>query len=119
MKQLEILLVNMKNANNPFKLQSELEELNKNQVIHKNLHEIKNDILLDFVGEFEMDGYLKVGDQIRQTVTKFRNMDNFEAYINSIDQDYDSEDTIFNDFIYKLDTPQFNKVNRSQYGKKM
>ena len=43
-------------------------------------------------------------------------MDDFEAYINSIDQDYDSEDAIFNGYIYKLDTPQFNKVNRSQYG---
>ena len=63
-----------------------------------------------------MDGDLKVGDQIRQTVTRFKNMDNFEAYINSIDQDYDSEDAIFNGYIYKLDTSQFNKINRSQYG---
>ena len=63
-----------------------------------------------------MDGDLKVGDQIRQTVTRFKNMDNFEAYIKSINQAYDSEDTIFNGYIYKLDTPQFNKVNRSQYG---
>ena len=61
-----------------------------------------------------MDGDLKIGDQIRQTVTRFKNMDNFEGYINSIDRDYDSEDAIFNGYIYKLDTPQFNKVNRSQ-----
>ena len=63
-----------------------------------------------------MDGDLKAGDQIRRTVTRFKNMDNFEAYINSIDQDYDSEDTIFNGYIYKLDTPQFNKMKRSEYG---
>ena len=63
-----------------------------------------------------MVGNLKVGDQIRQTKIRFRNMDDFEAYINSIDQDYDSEDAIFNGYIYKLDTPQFKKVNRSQYG---
>ena len=63
-----------------------------------------------------MDGDLKVGDQIRRTVTRFKNMDNFEAYINSIDQDYDSGDAIFNEYVYKLDTPQFNKVNKSQYG---
>ena len=43
-------------------------------------------------------------------------MDEFEAYINSIDQDYDSEDSIFNGYIYKIDTPDFNIVNRSQYG---
>ena len=63
-----------------------------------------------------MDGDLKVGDQIRQTVTRFKNMNNFEAYISSIDRDYDLEDAVLNGYIYKLDTPQFNKINRSQYG---
>ena len=43
-------------------------------------------------------------------------MDDFEAYINSIDEGYDTEDAIFNGYIYKINTPQFNKVNRSQYG---
>ena len=43
-------------------------------------------------------------------------MDNFEAFFNKIDQDYDSEDSIFDGYIYKLDTPQVKKVNRSQYG---
>ena len=63
-----------------------------------------------------MDGYLKVGDQIRETRTKFRNIIGYEAYINTIDQDYDSEDTSFNGYIYKINTPRFNKVNRSQCG---
>ena len=115
-KELEILLVNIKYANDPNKLQSELKELNKIQVVNKNLHEIKQEILIDYEGEFEMVGNIKVGDQIRQTHIRFRNMDDFEAYINSIDQDYDSEDAIFNGYIYKINTPQFNKVNRSQYG---
>ena len=115
-KELEILLVNIKYANDSNKLHSALKELNKIQVIDKNLHEIKQEILLDYTGEFEMVGNLKVGDQIRQTHIKFRNMDDFEAYINSIDQDYDSDDSIFNGYIYKINTPQFNKINRSQYG---
>ena len=63
-----------------------------------------------------MVGNLKISDQIRQTHIRFRNISDYEAYINAIDQDYDSEDSIFNGYIYKLDTPQFNKVNRSQYG---
>ena len=63
-----------------------------------------------------MVGNLKVGDQIRQTRIRFRNIADYEAYINSIDQDYDSEHAIFNGYIYKINTPQFNKVNRSQYG---
>ena len=115
-KQLEIILVNIKYANNPNKLEEALKELNKIQVNDKNLHEIKNEILQDYEGVFEMIGNLKIGDQIRQTHIRFRNMDDFEAYINSIDQDYDSDDTIFNGYIYKLDTPIFNKINRSQYG---
>ena len=43
-------------------------------------------------------------------------MDDFEAYINSIDEGYDAEDTIFNGYIYKTNTPKFNKVNRSEFG---
>ena len=115
-KQLEILLVNIKYANDSNKLQSALKELNKIQVDNKNLHEIKQEILQDYEGVFEMVGNLKVGDQIRQTHVIFRNISDYEAYINAIDQDYDSEDAIFNGYIYKLNTPQFNKVNRSQYG---
>ena len=73
-------------------------------------------MLLDYIGEFEMVGNLKVGEQIRQTHIRFRNISDYEAYINSIDLDYDSEDSIFNGYIYKIDLPQFNKVKRSQYG---
>ena len=115
-KQLEILLVRIKYAGKPDKLESALKELNKNQVIDKNLHEIKNEILLDYAGAFETVGNLKVGDQIRQTNIRFRNMASLEAYINAIDEGYDAEDAIFSGFFYKLKTPQFNKVNRSQYG---
>ena len=114
--QLEILLVNIKYANDSKRLEKALKELDKIQVIDKNLHEIKQEILQDYEGVFEMIGNLKVGDQIRQTHIRFRNISDYEAYINSIDQDYDSDDAIFNGYIYKIDTPQFNKVNRSQYG---
>ena len=113
---MEILLVNIKYAIDPNKLESALKEVNKIQGIDKKLHEIKNEILLDYVGAFEMVGNLKVGDQIRQTNIRFRKMDDFEAYINAIDEGYDAEDAIFNDHTYKINTPQFNKVNRSQCG---
>ena len=63
-----------------------------------------------------MVGNLQIGDQVRQTHIRFRNMDDFESFINSIDEGYDSDDSIFNGYIYKIDTPQFIKVNRSQYG---
>ena len=115
-KQLEILLVNIKYANDLNKLENALKELNKIPVVNKNLHEIKHEILIDYEGVFEMVGNLKVGHQIRQTHIRFRYIDDFEAYINSIDQDYYSDDSIFNGYIYKTNSPHFNKVNRSQYG---
>ena len=63
-----------------------------------------------------MDGDLKVGDQFRETRIGFRNINDYEAYMNTFDQEYDSEDTFFDGYIYKLNKPQINKVNRSQYG---
>ena len=64
-KELEILLVRIKYADDPNKLESTLKELIKIEVIDKNLHEIKYEILQENVGAFEMVGNLKVGDQIR------------------------------------------------------
>ena len=63
-----------------------------------------------------MVGFLKVDDQNRQFHIRFRNMNDFENYINPIDEGYDVEDAIFIGYIYKLNTPQFRKVNRSQNG---
>ena len=48
---------------------------------------------------------------------RFRNMDGFECYTNAIDIDYDTGDVTFTGYVFKLNTPQFNKVSRSQYGK--
>ena len=100
-KNLEIELVKIKYATNPSNLQSELKQLNKIQVIDKKLHEIKQEILVGYTGEFEMVGSLKVVDQIRQTPIRFRNISDYEAYINSIDDGYDAEDGIFNGYVYK------------------
>ena len=55
-----------------------------------------------------MVGTLKVGDQIRQNHDSFRNISDYEAYFSSIDEGYDAEDSIFNDYNYKIKTPQFN-----------
>ena len=63
-----------------------------------------------------MVGNLKVGDQIRQTHIRFRNIEDYESYNNAVDEDFDAEDAIFNGYIYKVNTPQLNKVNQSQYG---
>ena len=62
-----------------------------------------------------MIGNLKLSDQIRQTHIIFRNITDYEAYINSIDEGFDAEDANFNGYIYKINTSQFNLVTRSQY----
>ena len=71
-KHLDIELVKIKQAGNPNKLQSELKELAKIHVVDKILHEIKNEIILDFDGEFKMAGKLTVGDQIRETHVRYK-----------------------------------------------
>ena len=63
-----------------------------------------------------MVGSLVIGDQIRQTHIRFRNVADYESYIYAIDQNYETDDAIFNGYIHKINTSQFNKVNRCQYG---
>ena len=52
-----------------------------------------------------------------KTNTRFKNMEFFESYINAIGVDYDSEEVLFTGYVYKLNTPYFERVNRSRYGK--
>ena len=115
-RELQIELLENKYLNKPGKLEIALRELNKVEVIDKNLHDIKHEISLHYTGEFEMVGNLRVDDHIRDTRVRFKNYNDYEAYINKIDQDYESDDAILNGYFYKLGSPHFNKVNRSQYG---
>ena len=42
-----------------------------------------------------MVGSIKIGDQIRQTKLRFKKIDDFESYNNSIDEGCDAKDAIF------------------------
>ena len=88
----------------------ELATSNKIYVNNLNLHEIKNEILEDYTGDFELIGKMIIGPVVHKTNIRFKNMYDFERYINAIDIDYDSEDVIFTGYVYKLDTPQFKVV---------
>ena len=58
------------------------------------------------------------GEIERKTNIRFENVDDFETYIIAKDSGgYDSDDAIFTEWLYKLNTPEFRKVNRSQYVK--
>ena len=100
--------------NNPNLLESKLKVLHKINVIDKNLHDIKQEILVAYGGEFEKNGKSSIGDQIKRTHIRFRNITEYEHYINAVDEGYDAEDAIFNVFLYKINTLQFNLVIRSQ-----
>ena len=81
------------------------------------MHEIKNEILQDCTGDFELNGKMNIAPIEHKTNIRFKNMDDFETYTNAIDVDYDSEDVTFIGYVYKLDTPQFKFVKRSDNGK--
>ena len=68
-----------KYANSPSELQTELKELNKDHVVDKNIHELKQENLADYTGEFEMAAKLSVGDQIRETHIRFGKITDYEA----------------------------------------
>ena len=71
---------------NPSDVENEVEKLNKIQVVDKNLHENKNDMIKKYTVDFETVGGLFFGDFTRNTHIRFRNNIDYEAYINSIDR---------------------------------
>ena len=56
---------------------------------------------------------MPIGLVEHNTNIRFENIDVFETYINAIDVDYDTEDVIFNGYVYKINTPGFKVVKRS------
>ena len=96
---------------------SELATTDKKYVNGINLHEIRNETSEDYTGDFELTGSMIVGAIEHKTNIRFKKLDDFENYNNAIDVDYDSEDVTFTSYVYKVNTPQFNRVNRSQYGR--
>ena len=48
-----------------------------------------------------MVGSLVIGDQIRQTQLRFRNITDYGRDINAIDQDSEPDDALFKGHIYK------------------
>ena len=81
------------------------------------MHEIKDGILQDYTGDFELNGKMIIGPIEHKTNIRFKNMDDFENYINAIDVDYDSEDVTFTAYVFKINTPHFKVVKRSAYGR--
>ena len=58
-----------------------------------------------------------VVEQEQTTNIRFGNVEEFETYIKAKDVDYNKENTNFIGWLYKLNTPQCDMVNRSQLGR--
>ena len=86
-------------------------------VISLNLHEIGNRILGENTGASDMFVGIIIGELKQATAMRFEKNEHFEAYIESIDMDYDADDTTFSGYNYKITTPEFNQISRSEYGK--
>ena len=76
-----------------------MKEINKIHVVDKILHENKQEMLLVYDGEFEMIGKLKIGDQIGETHIRFGNFNDYESFINTIDDGSDAEYPILNGYL--------------------
>ena len=63
-----------------------------------------------------MIGNLSVAVQIRKLPSRFGKIADYEAFFNAIDQDYESEDAIFDGYFYKINTPKLKLFKRSRYG---
>ena len=73
--------------------------------------------MLDCRGDFELKGAMVIGPVELKTNIRFRKMDDFDSYIDTIDIDYDSEDVTFTGYVLKQKISQFKVVKRSAYAK--
>ena len=79
---------------------------------------MKNENLEDCTGDFELIGSMLICEIEQKTNIMLKNVDDFETVINAIDNGgYDSEDVLFTRWLYKLNTFNFQKVNRFKFGK--
>ena len=82
------------------------------------LHENKKENSLNYTGYFELIGSMLIGKIEQKTILRFQIVDDFETYLNALDKcGYDSDNNILTGWLYKLNTSEFNRINRSQYGR--
>ena len=65
----------------------ELASSDETYVDNLNLYEVRNEILQDYTGDFELNGLLIIGGIEHKTNIRFKNMDDFESYIIAVDID--------------------------------
>ena len=94
----------------------ELAEADKSNIKGLNVHEIR-DKLNDKNRGFELVGHITINGIKKKTNIRFKNMNDFETYIEKIDEKYDGEDVVFEGDAFQLPQPEFKPIKRSNYGK--
>ena len=83
---------------------------------NENIHEIR-DRIGNINKQFDLIGNITINGDVKKTNMRFKNIDAFDKYIEKIDLKYDGDDVIFEGDSFIVEKEQFNKVNRSDYGK--
>ena len=87
-------------------------------LIYLKLHELRNQTIADYTGGFETISDDFIGEHKPAAALRFKNIGHYESYIFTIDKDYaDDVDTIFTGQLYRVNTPEYNILSRSEYGK--
>ena len=74
----------------------ELASWDKIYVTGLNLHESGCELLLNYTGDFVLNGTMGIAPvEQKKTNIRFRNLDDFGSYIKTSDIDYDSVDVTF------------------------
>ena len=87
---------NIRDVNIDFSRFFELATTNRMYVNSLNLHEVKNEPLLDYKGDFKLNGFMLIGEIEQKTYNRFKNIDDLQTYNNAIDNNgYDSDEVVF------------------------
>ena len=94
----------------------ELAEADRSNIKGLNVFEIRDKLDNENRG-FELVGDITINGIKKKTNKRFKNMNDFESYIEKIDEKYDGEDVVFEGDAFQLPQPEFKPIKRSNYGK--
>ena len=94
----------------------ELAEADRSNNKGLNVFEIR-DKLDDEKRGFELVGDITINGIKKKTNMRFKKINDFESYIEIIDEKYDGVDVVFEGDAFHLPQPDFKPIKRSNYGK--
>ena len=87
----------------------ELAEADRSNIKGLNVFEIRDKLDNGNRG-FELVGNITINGLKKKTNMRFKNMNDFESYIEKIDEKYDGEDVVFESDAFQLPQPDFKPI---------